>query len=737
MRTFATAMTAMVLLSLFTAITPLEDTLTQQLPMITVTALKEQVPLERVASALSAISFEALQKSSTYRPNALSSIIPGLHIPDYGASLTSTIYLRGLGSRMENPVMGLYIDGIPVIDKNAYDFDWEGVNRATMLRGPQGTLYGRNAMGGVLSLSTFSPCDDYRPTLRIEYGTANTVRAGISFTAGSSALSATYRHTDGYFDNAYKNEPCDPYDGLALRWKWTNCYDEHLTMTNTLSANISKEGGFAYGMWKDGTQHPVSYNDEGSYKRLSVIEGYRLRHHGDLLVTDATASLQLLADDMHMDQDYTDKSIFTLQQKELSGAGTMEVTIRRADDEALWQPQTGLFTFYRLNQMSAPVTFKREGIETLILNNANSHIPTEIGQLAISDQLMPVNSDFLIDTWNAALFHESVFDLDRWLITAGIRFDYEGGTMDYDCNTRLHYRFEPIMTVDRDLSIPYKGTVSHSHFEVLPKLSVLFRASSSIALYSTVSKGYRAGGFNTQIFSDILQNMTMTATMNDMGVYLDRPFVSVSAQNTEYDPETAWNMELGTRIRHESFSAEASAYYMDVLGQQLTVFPPGMSTGRMMTNAGRSRSMGVEAELGWNPGQFRSHISYAWCDARFVTFNDGNNDYSGNRLPYVPEHTLYASTGYSLNIGNRTLDIDASLRGEGPYSWNESGTQKEPFRLRAGARIALVSNDWELYVRADNLTDEPGRSFYFKSMGNEFFASSKPRMIMTGITLKL
>ena len=730
-------MTAMVLLSLFAVFSPLEDTLTQQLPMITIAAVKEQVPLEKVASAVSAISYEALQKNSTYRPNALSSIIPGLHIPEYGASLTSTIYLRGLGSRMENPVMGLYIDGIPVIDKNAYDFDWEGVSRATMLRGPQGTLYGRNAMSGVLSLSTFSPCDDYRPTLRVEYGTANTVRAGISFTAGSSALSATYRHTDGYFDNAYKNEPCDPYDGLALSWKWTNCYDEHLTMTNTLSANISKEGGFAYGMWKDGTQHPVSYNDEGSYKRLSVIEGYRLRHHGDLLVTDATASLQLLSDDMHMDQDYTEKSIFTLQQKELSGAGTMEVTIRRADDEALWQPQTGLFTFYRLNQMSAPVTFKREGIETLILGNANSHIPTDIGQLAISDQLMPVNSDFLIDTWNAALFHESVFDLDRWLITAGIRFDYEGGTMDYDCNTRLHYRFEPIMTADRDLSIPYKGTVSHSHFEVLPKLSVLFKASDAITLFSTVSKGYRAGGFNTQIFSDILQNMTMTATMNDMGVYLDRPFVSVSAKNTEYDPETAWNMELGTRIRHESFSAEASAYYMDVLGQQLTVFPPGMSTGRMMTNAGRSRNMGVEAELGWNPGQFRWHISYAWCDARFVTFNDGNNDYSGNRLPYVPEHTLYASAGYSFKIGNRTLDIDASLRGEGPYSWNESGTQKEPFRLRAGARIALVSNDWELYVRADNLTDEPGRSFYFKSMGNEFFASSKPRMIMTGITLKL
>ena len=737
MRTFANAMTATVLLSLFAAISPLEDTLVQQLPMITVTALKEQVPLERVASGISAIPYETIQRNSTYRPNALSSIVPGLHIPDYGASLTSTIYLRGLGSRMENPVMGLYIDGIPVLDKNAYDFDWEGISGATMLRGPQGTLYGRNAMGGVLSLSTFSPCDDYRPTIRVEYGTANTIRTGVSFTAGRNALSATFRHTDGLFENTFKNEPCDPYNGLALRWKRVSHCTERLCLTNTLSTNISEEGGFAYGLWQDGVQHPVSYNDEGSYKRLSVIEGFRLHRRGDLLVTDATASLQLLADDMHMDQDYTGKSIFTLQQKELSGAGTMELTIRRASEEALWQPQTGLFTFYRRNRLSAPVIFKRDGIETLILNNANSHIPTEIGQLAISDMEMPVYSDFMIDTWNAALFHESVFDLDRWLITAGVRFDYEGGTMDYDCITRLHYRFEPIMTADRDLSVPYKGTVNHSHFEVLPKLSALFKASDKITLFSTVSKGYRAGGFNTQIFSDILQNMTMTATMNDMGVYLDRPFVSVTAQNTEYDPETAWNTELGARIRHESFSVEASAYYMDVRGQQLTVFPPGMSTGRMMTNAGQSRSMGMETELGWTPGEFRSHLSWAWCDARFVSFNDGNNDYSGNRLPYVPEHTLWASAGYSFKIGSKTLDIDASLRGEGPFSWNESGTQKEPFRLRADARVALVFPDWELYVRADNLTDAPGRSFYFKSMGNEFFASAKPRIIMTGITLKL
>jgi outer membrane receptor protein involved in Fe transport len=293
------------------------------------------------------------------------------------------------------------------------------------------------------------------------------------------------------------------------------------------------------------------------------------------------------------------------------------------------------------------------------------------------------------------------------------------------------------MSKDRELPVPYNGTLTHNHFEVLPKLSALFKASDMIALYTTVSKGYRAGGFNTQIFSDILQNLTMNATMNDLGVYLDRPFVSVNAENTEYAPETAWNMELGTRLYYESFRVEASAYYMDVRNQQLTVFPPGMSTGRMMTNAGHSRSMGVETELAWNPGAFRTHLSWSWTDARFVSYNDGNNDYSGNRLPYVPEHTLYFNLGYSFKLGSHTLETDASLHGEGPIFWNEAGTRQEPFHLKANARIALVSDNWEIYLRAENLTNEPGRSFYFKSVGNEFFASTKPRLIMTGITIKL
>ena len=137
-------MLATLFISLLSVASPVCDTLLQA---ATVTALKESVSVDRLPSPVTVLREDALQSSNTYRHNRLSGQVPSLYIPEYGASLTSTIYMRGLGSRMENPVMGLYLDGIPVLDKNAYDFDWEGIRNATVLRGPQGTLYGRNAMG--------------------------------------------------------------------------------------------------------------------------------------------------------------------------------------------------------------------------------------------------------------------------------------------------------------------------------------------------------------------------------------------------------------------------------------------------------------------------------------------------------------------------------------------------------------------------------------------------------------
>ena len=711
-------MTGGLLISLLLATVPVQDTLQAG----TVVALKESIPLSQVASPVSSIRPELMRATGTYRPNSLSGMVPGLHIPDYGASLTSTIYLRGLGSRMENPVLGLYVDGIPILDKNAYDFDWEAVRSVTLLRGPQGTLYGRNSMGGVLAIRTLAPSDGARPNVHLEYGTAQSVRAGASFTTGNHAFSATFRHTDGVFRNAYKQELCDPFDGLNARWKWEKPSGDRLFLSHVLSVGLSREGGFAYGLHREGEDLPVSYNDEASYRRLFVMDGFKLRHRGDRFVLDGTASVQYLLDDMRMDQDYTERSIFTLQQKQNSGAGTLEVLLRKADTKARWQPTGGVFAFFRGNHMHAPVTFKRDGIQTLILDNANAHIPADIGYLSISDEEMPVTSDFDILSWNVALFHQSVYRTGAWLLTAGVRIDYEGAWMGYDCLTLLHYRFIPTMKADKALNVPYTGSIGHSRIEVLPKLSVLYEAAEGLRFFSTLSKGYRSGGFNTQIFSDILQRQTMNATMKDLGVYFDQPTAIVTAEHTEYDPEEAWNMEVGGRWSREHFRAEVSAYWMEVRNRQLTVFLPGQSAGRMMTNSGRGRNVGVETEAEARVKALTLRAAWSWCRT-----DDG--------VPYVPEHTLFAGASYSIELNGCRLKGDAFLRGAGPFWWNEEHSLQEPFSARLGACITLAFPKWEWYVRGENLTGTESHSFYFKSMEKEFFAAGKPRMLYTGISL--
>ena len=707
------------------------------IPPARVTALKESMPLSMIPAPVSRITSEEIGRSGIYRQDRLSSRIPGLLIPEYGASLTSTIYIRGLGSRMDNPVMGLYIDGIPVLDKNAYDIDWTAVRSATMLRGPQGTLYGRNTMGGVLALRTLSPTDRDGNQAYLEYGTANSVRAGGSVIFGKNALSVSLRHTDGFFRNEYKGKACDPYNGATLRWKWERSDEGHPFLSNTLSVSASKEGGFAYGKLDGEELLPVSYDGDSGYSRLSIIEGMRARFAGEKIAFDFSGSVQALLDDMRMDQDYTPRSVFTLQQKQKNAAATFETLARKADETGRWTPLSGVFLFGRYNGMSAPVSFLRDGIESLILDNANRNIPSQIGFLEISDNELPVASDFRIRSWGAALFHESAFTFGKWRLTAGVRLDYEGAVMDYDCLASLHYRFNPTMASEKAFSIPYDGSLGHSRFQVLPKLSVMCNASEGLFIYANATKGSRAGGFNTQIFSDILQNLMMNGLMNDLGVHLDRPTVSVGASNTRYDPEVAWNYELGARYSNGGFRSEVSIYQINVKDQQLTVFPPGMSIGRMMTNAGKSRSRGAEAEIGWSGERFHTSLTYSFCDARFLEYNDGNNDYSGNRVPYVPEHSLYAGAGLSLPVGENSLEIDAALKGTGPISWNETGTRSEPWHMTLEGRISFKMTKYDLYLEGTNLTGTKAGAFYFKSVGNEFLALARPRSIIAGIQIKL
>ena len=173
---------------------------------VLVSDYKQVLSLEKIASPVTEVSLEQMEGRGIDGIRKLSSLVPNLLIPDYGSSMTSSIYLRGFGSRIDNPVIGMYVDDIPVMNKNAYDTEMFDIADAALLRGPQATLYGRNSMCGVLTLNTLSPEDFQGTRLSLEYGNANSFLARLAVYGKAVGVSLAYRHTDGFYLNTYDNE---------------------------------------------------------------------------------------------------------------------------------------------------------------------------------------------------------------------------------------------------------------------------------------------------------------------------------------------------------------------------------------------------------------------------------------------------------------------------------------------------------------------------------------------------
>ena len=153
----------------------------------------------------------------------------------------------------------------------------------------------------------------------------------------------------------------------------------------------------------------------------------------------------------------------------------------------------------------------------------------------------------------------------------------------------------------------------------------------------------------------------------------------------------------------------------------------------MMTNAGKSRSYGVEAQVSYNHGGLMAHAAYGWNNARFTEYVDGNADYAGKRIPYSPAHTLFAALGYHWS----KVSLQAHMRGIGPIAWNEENALVEPFYVTLGARASVSIGRVLLYLEGENLTNTRYKAFYFKSMGNEFFQLGKPISLHVGIQIDI
>lgn len=717
--------------------TTLGDTLS--LGEVTVTAIKQSSDLRTQATALTVIGRQEAERNQVLSVKTAADLVPNLFIPDYGSRMTSTVYVRGIGTRIDQPAVGLTIDNVPVMTKENYDFDLTDLSRFEMLRGPQSTLYGRNTLGGVMNVYTLSPLNYQGTRALVEGANHGTWRVGASHyrllhdNLGLS-LSAQYNSTRGEFTNRYNGRRCDweRMFGARAKVEWRN--HDGWYVSNVASMSVSRQGGYPYEWVETGE---IAYNDTCFYRRTSVMDGLTIKKDLDHYSVSSITSYQYLDDNMTLDQDFTERDYFTLTQARREHAVTQDFIVRSHERAEGYNWLAGASAFYRRYRMDAPVTFYDYGISQLIEKHVNDALPQY--PIEWDTRSFELGSHFTSPNCGAALYHESTYRWGQWTLQAGVRLDYEHARLNYRSVTHTGYSILVAATGElfahEAIDIDESGTLDKDFFNILPNVSLTWHpwAGKNHTVYLAVSRGSKAGGFNTQMFSDVLQQRLMKMMGIGMAYDVDKM--------VGYKPEKAWNYELGGHFEcwDARVQSDLGLFFMDCRDRQLTVFPQGTTTGRMMTNAGKTHSWGAELAMTVSPSRLtRMSLSYGFTHATFKDYNDGKVDHSGKRVPYAPMHTLFAEASHSFEVGgdpDRLLTLAANVRAAGDIYWDEANTMRQPFYALLGASITWQQKHYSLQLWGRNLTGTDYKTFYFVSIQHPFLQRGHGRQL--GATLRL
>ena len=725
---------------------------------------KEQGKFKQQPSAVSLLSQQDMLRHGVNSVKGVSTLVPNLFIPEYGSRLTTAIYIRGIGSRINTPAAGLYVDNIPYYNVSAFDFNFYDVERIDVLRGPQGTLYGRNSMGGLLRVNTRSPFTYKGTDLKLSMGTGDWHRRAslthyhrisdcFAFSAGGY-----YDGSSGFWHNDTRHERQDKMNsgGGKLRAILKPSY--HLTLDGSVAYDYTHEGGYPYfflGATSDAVaeQYPdnighITSNEKSSYRRGMLNSGLNVEWKADKFTFNSVTSFQRMQDRMFMDQDFLSDSIYTLEQRQRLSLLNEEMTVK-ANFTHKWSTVSGLTLNKQWLTTNSPVVFKQSGTE-MLENTINSsldkiHQNTGAPQMAtiFNSERLPINNYFKNPVFNLAFFHLSTVNItDRWSASLGTRLDYEHNSLTYHSEGNLNYDFSVmgrVMPQFRGLEINprYEGKLKDDHVEVLPKGTVKYAWTNNNFVYLSAAKGHRPGGYNIQMFSDILQSSMQTEMMAQVGgsrggSHTENVEPDVKGTVT-YKPEFSWTYELGTKqtLLDGSLTLEGALFLTTVRDQQIARFSDN-GLGRMMVNAGRSRNWGLEASVRYNPTErLTTWADYGFTRATFTKYDDGNNDYTGNYVPFIPRNTLSLGADYRFPILNRqcSMVLGVNALGAGRIYWTEANNASQPMYFTFGAHALFDFGSWQLNLWGRNLTDKHYHTFYFESMSRAYAQKGKPLQV--------
>lgn len=746
--------------------------------VVVVSQPKEAFRLRQQSLSSTSVGGFQIQKLGTRDLRELSSYIPNFVMPNYGSRLSSAMYVRGIGSRVNSPAVGIYLDGIPVMSKSAFNLHHYQTSRIDILRGPQATLYGQNTEGGLVRIYSRNPFEYEGTDLKLSYGSRyyrnvelahyHRINDHLAFT-----VAAFNDAQKGFFRNTNTGNRADKYDEAGGKIVLKAKLNRGWNVDVLANYQYVDQNGFPYGKLdlETGKASLPSTTFDGTYLRHSFISGVTVNHTGADYSFASTTSYQYLKDKMNMDSDYLPADYMSILQEQLQNSLTQEFTLKsnRAVG-GFWNWTAGGFFSYQWLKTNGPVFFNEDmtqpignAIQKQMYNsmvNAMAQkmiaqgMPEKAAKAAAAKAIekaggvsMNVNMGapglYHTPQWNLGFFHESNFNItDRLTATLGLRYDLMHTAIHYDASAYMQMTANVMgksATNVLDSSLDHE--VSDDYGQLLPKFGLNLKIDElGSNVYATVSKGYRAGGYNIQMFSDVLQTELNAhrnqAMRGDYHVKHTEEDYQRIDKTIAYKPETSWNYEAGAHLNlfDNMLHFDLSTFYMKVTNQQLSVMAGNYGFGRMMVNAGKSHSCGVEAALRGQlfDGKFDWAMSYGYTRSKFDKYVDGEGedavDYKGKYVPYVPQHTMAAMADYRLTDW---LTLGANVNAQGKTYWDNANTYSQKLYAVLGAHVDLNFKAFNVSFWGRNLTDTNYNTFavdnsatgtkeYFAQRGNPF-----------------
>ena len=686
-----------------------QDTLEE----IVVTARKRDEAFRDVPMTVNVFTEEAIEAAGIQRPADFIAQVPNMTLVETQNAGNAFVVVRGVSqARNSEPSVAVLVDG--VLETNPAEFNKQlfDIQQIEVLKGPQGALYGRNAIGGAILINTRDPADELEGSVRLGVGNGASMRAQGAVSgplSGSGTLkfraSLSYSDTDGFLRNEYLGEKADPAEEKSGRLRLLWRPREEFTGDLRFSFSQLDTRALYFVIPRDDEGNPFS-SFTTPPDANDVDSPIQLDNPGENTRDLYTGSLKL--DWHHAAGTLTTVSAYNSTEELLTGDAYDFRPAATSVNTALYGFDLTQSQFLKVRSVSQEVRFtSRAGPRfSWIVGGYYVHTDRFISTGNMVDTgsgLVPVYRNPSADPRNpqvtpggarihpAATFLADAQDNDAWALFADAtvtltpRLEFDAA-LRYDRDTRRNTTLTPPGFLPDPAAFTGEER-RHRWSELQPKAILRYKPDESITVFGSWSRGFRSGGFN----------QTGVGSVADTN--------GVAGVNDLFEAEVADTLELGAKGRTPDgrFDAALSLYRTRSRDGYFFVFLPANST----QNLGNldSKLKGFEVELNMRPlPQLQLHAAYGYTDSRITAMED--TSVVGNEAPLVSRDTLNLGAQFAQPVGGALeLVLRADWTRTGRTWWEPyNTTSRDPVSL-LDARLGLRGGGWTVTAWGRNLTD--------------------------------